>query len=103
MVKYRLKLFVMSRTGRARNAIDNLHEILGQVLVDRYELTIIDVLEEPQTAEAYKVVATPMLIKELPSPVRRIVGDFSDRRSVLAGLDLAPSSDAAGAGGTNED
>jgi circadian clock protein KaiB len=60
--------------------------------LDDYELVVIDVLERPQLAEDEKILATPMLVKELPMPIRRIIGDLSDTEKVLLGLDLQPSS-----------
>jgi circadian clock protein KaiB len=69
-------------------AITNLRRICEEGLGEEYELIIIDVLERPQLAEAEKILATPTLIKELPPPVRRIIGDLSDTKQVLLGLDL---------------
>lgn len=88
MNKYRLKLFIAGYTIRAGIAITNLREICEKELGAEYELIIIDVLKQPQAAEEEKVLATPTLIKEFPPPVRRIIGDFSDRKQVLLALDL---------------
>lgn len=88
MNKIILKLFVTGRTLRTKNAIANLESICKNELDDRYELTVIDVLERPQLAENEKIMATPTLIRELPPPVRRIIGDLSDQDKVLIGLDL---------------
>ena len=93
MDKYRLKLYVTGRTPRSQKAIDNLEQILAEGFDDRYELEVIDVLEDPQQAEANKVLATPTLVRELPPPLRRVIGDLSDRHQVLLGLDLEPLSD----------
>lgn len=86
--KYVLKLYVTGRTPRSERAIANLRRICDADLEGRYELTIIDVLERPQLAEDEKILATPTLIKELPPPLRRIIGDLSEKESVLLGLDL---------------
>ena len=83
-----LKLYVTGMTPRAERAVANLRRICAEELDDRYELVIIDVLENPQLAEDEKILATPTLIKELPRPVRRIIGDLSDKERVLLGLDL---------------
>jgi circadian clock protein KaiB len=88
MSEYRLKLYVTGRTPRSQQAIDNLQNLLKDD--ERYELEIIDVLEDPQQAEAHKVLATPTLIRELPPPVRRVIGDLSDQHQVVLGLDLQP-------------
>lgn len=71
-------------------AIANLRRICEQDLKGRYELEIIDVLEFPHIAEDEKILATPTLIKELPLPLRRMIGDLSDRDKVLLGLDVRP-------------
>lgn len=88
MNKYRLKLFISGYTIRSGIAITNLREICEKALGAEYELIIIDVLKQPQAAEEEKVLATPTLIKEFPPPVRRIIGDLSDRKQVLLALDL---------------
>jgi len=88
MEKYRLKLYVTGRTPRSQQAIDNLRRLLEEEFAERYELEIVDVLEDPQQAEAHKVLATPTLVRDLPPPVRRVIGDLSDRHQVLLGLDL---------------
>ena len=87
-MKYMLKLYVTGRTPRSEQAISNLRRICDEDLEGHYELTIIDVLERPQLAEDEKILATPLLIKELPPPLRRIIGDLSKKESVLLGLDL---------------
>lgn len=71
-------------------AIENLRRICEQDLEGRYELEIIDVLEFPQIAEDENILATPTLIRELPLPLRRVIGDLSDRDKVLLGLDVRP-------------
>lgn len=88
--KYLLKLFVTGRTPRAEQAIVNLQRICENELGGRYEVLIIDVRERPELAEQAKILATPTLIKELPLPIRRIIGDLSDKEKVLAGLGLHP-------------
>ena len=85
---YLLRLYVTGRTRRSEAAIRNLEAIVADELADDYELEIIDVLERPQLAEDEKIIATPTLIKELPPPVRRLIGDLSDRERLLLGLDL---------------
>jgi circadian clock protein KaiB len=89
MQEYRLKLFVTGQTPRSRWAIKNLRRICEDVLKSNYELDIIDVLERPQLAEDEKIIATPTLIKEIPPPSRRVIGDLSDSEKILEGLDIA--------------
>ena len=76
---------------RSGVAIENLRRICEEELEGRYELEIIDVLEHPQAAEDARVLATPTLIKRLPPPLRRVIGDLSDKEKVLLGLEVAPS------------
>ena len=86
--RYLLRLFVTGKTPRASAAVANLRRICDEDLDGRYELEVIDVLEQPDAAEAARVLATPTLIKMLPPPLRRIIGDLSDREKVLLGLEL---------------
>lgn len=95
MSPYTLKLFVAGNTPRSQAVIANLKRICEQDLNGEYQVMIIDILERPQAADDEKILATPTLIKQLPPPQRRIVGDLSDRETVLLGLDLLPTGDAA--------
>jgi len=89
MTRHKLKLYVTGKTQRSEQAIANLRKVCETELRGQYELSIIDVLERPQLAEDEKILATPTLIRELPAPIRRIIGDLSDTEKVLLGLDLA--------------
>jgi len=88
MSKLKLRLYITGKTTQSERAISNLREIIEVDLHDRYELEIIDILERPQLAEDEKIIATPTLLKELPLPIRKIIGDLSDKEKVLLGLDL---------------
>lgn len=88
MDKYKLKLYITGQTARSLRAISNMRSICEDELQDQYELIIIDILKSPQVADDEKILATPTLIKDLPPPLRRIIGDLSDREKVLVGLDL---------------
>ncbi|MCC6551653.1 MAG: circadian clock KaiB family protein [Polyangiaceae bacterium] len=90
MNKYRFKLFVTDQTPRSEQAISNLRAICEAELKDMYEIVIVDVLDQPEAAEAEKILATPTLIKELPLPQRRIIGELSRGEEVLRRLGLAP-------------
>jgi circadian clock protein KaiB len=92
---YLLKLYVTGKTPRAEQAIANLRRICEEDLHGQYELQIIDVLENPQLAEDEKILATPTLIKRLPPPLRRVIGDLSDKEKVLLGLDVWPDAPTA--------
>jgi circadian clock protein KaiB len=92
---YLLKLYVTGQTPRAQRAIANLRRLCKEELEGRYEIEIIDVLEHPQLAETDRVLATPTLIKQLPPPLRRVIGDLSNRDKVLLGLDVRPRDEFA--------
>ena len=87
-IKYLLKLYVTGLTPRSQDAVKNLKKILNEDYKGVYSLRVIDVVKRPNLAEDDKILATPTLIKILPPPVRRIIGDLSNREKVLLGLDL---------------
>ena len=97
MEKYLLKLYVTGHTPRSEQAIANLKRICEAELHGQYELLIVDVQEHPQLAEEERILATPTLIKALPPPIRRVIGDLSDTEKVLVGLDLQPRHTVNGA------
>ena len=88
MNKFVLKLYITGQTPKSERAIANMRRICEQELNGQYKLAVIDVLERPQLAEDEKIMATPTLIKELPPPLGRVIGDLSDTEKVLLGLDL---------------
>ena len=85
---YVLKLYVAGNTPNSIRALRTLRNILEQEFQGVYALKVIDVLKNPHLAEEDKILATPTLSKILPPPVRKIIGDLSDREKVLIGLDL---------------
>ncbi len=85
---YLLKLYVTGMTPRSQRAIENIKAICEEHLDGRYALEIIDIYQHPGLAEGEQIVAAPTLIKYLPEPLRRIVGDLSHTDRVLLGLDL---------------
>lgn len=88
MTKFKLRLFITGRTAQSQRALENLKQICEAELKGAYEVDVVDVLEHPALAEDEKILATPTLVKRLPEPVRKIIGDLSDRERVLVGLDL---------------
>jgi circadian clock protein KaiB len=88
MPNYVFKLFVTGQSPRSQRAVANLRRLCDEDLQDAYHLDVIDILDRPQAAEDARVLATPTLVKELPLPARRVIGDLSDAEKVLAGLDL---------------
>lgn len=103
MSKHILKLYVTGNTPRSERAIANLQRICEQELKGRYAMKAINILEHPQLAEDEKIIATPTLIKELPPPIRRIIGDLSNTEKVLIGLDLQTISNGEREGETENE
>jgi circadian clock protein KaiB len=91
---YRLRLFVSGATPRSSAAIANIRAIGEKRLGGRYELEVVDGYQQPGLLSENQVVVMPTLIKHLPLPIRRLVGDLSDEERVLIGLDLVPEGNA---------
>lgn len=88
--RYVLRLFVTGTTPRSTRAIENLRAICETRLAGRYDLEVVDIYQNPEAAGANQVVAAPTLLKLLPTPIRRIVGDLADHARVLQALELTP-------------
>ena len=88
--QYELRLYVTGMTARSARAIANLKQICEEHLKGRYDLQVVDIYQHPKLTEGEQIIAVPTLIKKLPLPMRRIIGDLSDRERVLSGLDLKP-------------
>ncbi len=88
MSRFVLKLYISGQTWKSQQAVANLQRICREELGTDTELMVIDVLEQPQLAEIDQILATPTLVRELPLPVRCIVGDLSDHAKVRMGLGL---------------
>jgi circadian clock protein KaiB len=88
---YILRLYVTGMTPRSARAIENVRAICGKHLEGRCELQVIDVYQQPSLAKTEQIIAAPTLIKKLPLPLRRIIGDMSNENRVLIGLDLLPT------------
>lgn len=85
-----LVLFILSKTPKSVAALRNLQRLLDREVPGRYSLEVVDVREDPERAEAERILATPTLIKRSPVPVHRIIGDMSDTEKVMMGLGLGP-------------
>jgi circadian clock protein KaiB len=85
---YVLRLYVTGSTKRSARAIENTRQICDAYLKGRHDLDVVDLYLHPEAAAREQIVAAPTLVKLLPGPVRRIIGDLSDRPRVLAGLGL---------------
>jgi circadian clock protein KaiB len=86
--EYVLRLFVTGMTARSSRAVNNLRSICDEYLNGRYDLEVIDIYQQPVLTKGEQIVAAPTLIKKFPLPMRRIIGDMSNRDGVLLGLDL---------------
>jgi circadian clock protein KaiB len=87
---YYLRLFITGTTPRCARAIKNIRAICEDNLPGRYNLEVIDIYQHPEQAKPEQIVVTPTLVKKLPLPLRRMIGDLSDNQRVLAGLDIIP-------------
>lgn len=90
--KYTLRLYIAGTSPQSARAIANVKKICEQNLNGQYELQVIDLYQQPQLAQGEQIVAAPTLIKKLPLPLRRIIGDMSSAERVLVGLDLRKKS-----------
>lgn len=85
---YLLRLYVTGSTPHSVRAIENIKKICEEHLKGRYELEVVDLYQKPNLANGEQIIAAPTLIKKLPQPLRRIIGDMSNTERVLVGLDL---------------
>jgi circadian clock protein KaiB len=88
--KYVLRLYVAGMSPRSVRAIENIRKICEESLKGRYELEVIDVYQQPEYAKKEQLLAAPTLIKKLPLPLKRLIGDMSNKERILIGLDLVP-------------
>ena len=87
---YILRLYVAGHTPKSVTAVANLNKICEEHLAGRYKIQVVDLLEHPQLAKGDQILAIPTLVRELPSPMRKVIGDLSSVERVLVGLDLVP-------------
>jgi circadian clock protein KaiB len=85
---YNLRLYVAGQTPKSMAAIANIRKLCDEYLPGRCTIDIVDLMKEPALAQRHQILAIPTLIRELPEPIRRIIGDLSDTRRVLLGLDI---------------
>jgi circadian clock protein KaiB len=88
---YVLRLFITGMTPRSRTAIKNVQSLMEEYLPGQYELEIIDIYQQPELAKKEQLIAAPTLIKNLPLPLRRLIGDMSQPDRILAALAIKPS------------
>jgi circadian clock protein KaiB len=91
--RYVLRLYVTGMTPKSMRAIDNVRKICDEYLKGRYELEVIDIYQQPDYAKTEQLIAAPTLIKKLPLPLRKFIGDMSNEDRILVGLDIVPKKD----------
>lgn len=87
---WELRLYVAGQTPKSLQAFDNLKKICEKHLKGRYKIEIVDLLENPKLARGDQILAIPTLVRKLPPPLRKIIGDLSDKERVMVGLDIRP-------------
>jgi circadian clock protein KaiB len=87
---WNLRLYVAGQTPRSLTAFRNLKEICEQYLKGKYQIEVIDLMENPTLARGDQILAIPTLVRKLPQPIRKIIGDLSNTERVLVGLDIQP-------------
>jgi circadian clock protein KaiB len=91
---YVLRLYIAGTTPRSTRAVMNIKEICENALASRYNLEVIDIYQQPSLAKECQIIAAPTLIKELPLPLRKFIGDMSNTEKILVGLDVKPKEHA---------
>ncbi|WP_132255285.1 circadian clock KaiB family protein [Methylobacterium segetis] len=90
---YHLRLYVAGQTSKSLSAMANLKRFCEEHLAGRYDIEVVDLLKNPQLAAGDQILAIPTLVRRLPSPLKRIIGDLSNTEKVLVGLDIRPKAD----------
>jgi circadian clock protein KaiB len=85
---YVLKLYITGMTPNSKRAVENIKNICEEYLKGRYELEIVDIYQQPELAQGEQIIAVPTLIKSLPTPFRKLIGDMSNKEKILVGLNL---------------
>jgi circadian clock protein KaiB len=88
--KFQLRLYVAGQTPKAARAFSNLRKICEEHLAGKYSIEVVDLLENPALGRGDQILALPTLVRQLPPPVKKIIGDLSNTERVLVGLDLRP-------------
>lgn len=88
---YELRLYIAGKTAKSVTALSNLKKYCEEHLKGRYKIEVIDLLEKPQLAEGDQIFAVPTLVRKVPEPIRKIIGDLSNEEKVLVGLNIRPA------------
>jgi len=89
--KYELRLYIAGKTAKSVTALQNLKKYCEEHLKGQYKIEVIDLLIQPQLAEGDQIFAIPTLVRKVPEPIRKIIGDLSNEEKVLVGLDIRPA------------
>jgi circadian clock protein KaiB len=95
--RYALRLYITGQTPRSRQSVQNLRALCDKHIPGQFDLEVIDIYQQPAMAAAVQIIAAPTLIKSMPLPLRRLVGDFSDQDRVILGLDIKLSGERGSA------
>lgn len=90
LAKWKLRLYVAGQTPKSLTAFSNLKKLCDEHLAGRYQLEVIDLIKQPQLAQGDQIVAIPTLVRKLPVPIKRVIGDLSNLERVMVGMDLKP-------------
>jgi circadian clock protein KaiB len=88
VTRYALRLYITGQTPRSRQSVENLRALCDKYIPNQFDLEVVDIYQQPAMAAAGQIIAAPTLIKSMPLPLRRLVGDFSDQNRVILGLDI---------------
>lgn len=88
--EWELKIYVAGETDKSRAAIENLRKVCEQYLKERYHIEVIDLMKHPQLAAEEQIFAVPTVVRKLPEPLKKLIGDLSATEKVLVGLDIKP-------------
>jgi circadian clock protein KaiB len=88
--EYVLRLYIAGTSSKSMRAVANIKEICESSLKNRYDLEVIDIYQQPVLTKGEQIIAAPTLVKQLPLPLRKFIGDMSDTERILVGLDLRP-------------
>lgn len=92
VIKYELRLYVAGKTAKSVTALTNLKKYCEEHLKGQYVIEVVDLLQQPQLAEGDQIFAIPTLVRKVPEPIRKIIGDLSNEEKVLVGLNIIPVS-----------
>src|ERR1700693_219274 len=97
VTRYALRLYITGQTPRSRQSVENLRALCDKYIPGQFDLEVVDIYQQPAMAAAGQIIAAPTLIKSMPLPLRRLVGDFSDQNRVILGLDIKPDEEQGSA------